>query len=121
MRGLNRSLVLDVLRHEGPMSRADLAKRTTLTKPTVSAIVDALLEEEVAVERGAGPSGTSGGRRPILVEFNGRSRFFVGIQVGEEVTEVALTDATGTEIASRSQPTTSDADAVLGGVIDDVT
>ncbi|MEY2473319.1 MAG: hypothetical protein QOK28_2648 [Actinomycetota bacterium] len=120
MRGLNRSLVLDVLRREGPMSRADMAKRTTLTKPTVAAIVDGLLQEELAVDLGEGESGATGGRRPVLVEFNWRSQFFLGVQVGETDTEVALTDAAGNEIAVRSHPTSRDPQKVLTRVIKDV-
>ena len=36
MREVNRSIVLDIIRRGGKVSRTDLAKRSTLTKPTVS-------------------------------------------------------------------------------------
>ena len=44
-RRYNRSLVLSVLFREAPMSRADLARATGLTRVTISALVADLLEE----------------------------------------------------------------------------
>jgi len=63
MRKLNRSLVLDVLRSDGPISRADIAKLTSLGKPTVSAIIDELRLEGLVREVGVGAVSAAGGRR----------------------------------------------------------
>ena len=75
MRELNRSLVLDVLKRQSPISRAAIAKETRLAKPTVSAIVDELLAGGLVREIGHGATTTEGGRPPILLEFNSRSEF----------------------------------------------
>ena len=48
MREVNRSIVLDIIRRGGKVSRTDLAKRSALTKPTVSAIVDDLIARGIA-------------------------------------------------------------------------
>ena len=53
LRAVNRSLVLDLLRRGGPVSRPALAEQTGLTLPTVAAIVDALITEGLAIDRGA--------------------------------------------------------------------
>ena len=45
MREHNRAVVLDVVRRSGPVARTEVARRTSLAKPTVSAIVDELLTE----------------------------------------------------------------------------
>jgi len=45
MREVNRSLVLTLVKEGGPVSRASIARSTTLAKPTVSAIVDELIAE----------------------------------------------------------------------------
>lgn len=52
VRAHNRSLVLQALYRDGSMSRADLARRSGLTRPTVSALVAELIEGGVARELG---------------------------------------------------------------------
>jgi glucokinase-like ROK family protein len=99
MRELNRTLVLDVLRHDSsPLSRAAIAKRTGLAKPTVSAIVDDLLADDLVRELGTGRTTTEGGRPPILLEFNARSQHLIGVHVGVVHTNVVLADARGDEL-----------------------
>ena len=44
-RRANRSLLLGALHRDGPLSRADLAKLTGLTRATVSAVVRDLIDE----------------------------------------------------------------------------
>ncbi|QCB94106.1 ROK family transcriptional regulator [Cellulomonas shaoxiangyii] len=51
-RAHNRSLVLGHLFHEGPSSRADIARSTGLTRVTVSDLVAALLGEGLVAELG---------------------------------------------------------------------
>ncbi len=80
MRELNKALVLNVIREERLISRADIAKRTRLSRSTISIIVNELLETEFIRERGVGKS--RGGRRPILLEFNPRAGFVVGLDMG---------------------------------------
>lgn len=105
MRGLNRSLVLDLLKERSPMSRASIAKTTTLAKPTVSAIVDDLLREGLVREIGPGDTTDEGGRPPILLEFNSRSRYIVGVHLGVSRTTVVAADAMGSEIGRVQQLT----------------
>ncbi|WP_354595324.1 ROK family transcriptional regulator [Frigoribacterium sp. PvP054] len=52
VRAHNRSLVLQALYRDGSMSRADLARRSGLTRPTVSALVAELIDGGVARELG---------------------------------------------------------------------
>jgi len=40
---INRSLVLNLIKDKGPISRADISKITKLTRSTVSSIVDYLI------------------------------------------------------------------------------
>lgn len=110
MRELNRSLVLDVVKHsEGPLSRAVIARETGLAKPTVSAIVEELVEQGLVRELGPGQSASGGGRPPILLEYNARSRFIGGIRVGVRHTDLVVADALGTELDRVTMPTPSGA------------
>jgi len=99
MRSLNRSLVLDHLRAHGTASRASVAEGTGLAKPTVSLIVEDLLREGLVEEIGRGATSRQGGRPPVLLQFNRRSSFLLGIHVGVNRTTVVLADALGEELA----------------------
>ena len=98
MRELNRSLVLDLLKERSPISRAAIAKLTALAKPTISTIVDDLVSEGLVHEIGIGETRSNGGRPPILLEFNQRSEFLVGVEIGVRHTTIALADARGHEL-----------------------
>lgn len=105
MREVNRSIVLDMIRRGGRISRTDLARRSQLTKPTVSAIVEDLIAGGVVQEVGYGKAVASGGRRARLLQFNDASAAYLGVRVGVQVTTVAIADARGQIRATRELPT----------------
>ncbi|HWJ85490.1 MAG TPA: ROK family transcriptional regulator [Cellulomonas sp.] len=59
-RAHNRSMVLAHLFHEGPSSRADVARSTGLTRVTVSSLVDDLMAEGLVTELGVRSEGKVG-------------------------------------------------------------
>ena len=105
MREVNRSIVLDIIRRGGRVSRTDLARRSTLTKPTVSAIVEDLLARGIVQEVGFGKTVASGGRRARLLEFNDASAAYLGVCFGVTTTTVGLADARGEVRFRRAVPT----------------
>ena len=90
MRELNERIVLGLLRQAGPISRAELARRSNLSRSTVSSIIATLLSAGLVSETGIGSS--QGGRRPIMIEFNYRSGFVIGIELGTTALTLLLTD-----------------------------
>jgi predicted NBD/HSP70 family sugar kinase len=60
MRDRNRALVLDVVARHEPVTRAQLAARTGLTKSSVSSIVQELLSARLVVEQGTQRAGGIG-------------------------------------------------------------
>src|SRR6187399_2613660 len=105
MREVNRSIVLDMIRRGGRISRTDLARSSQLTKPTVSAIVEDLIAGGVVQEVGYGKAVASGGRRARLLQFNDASAAYLGICFGVETTTVGLADARGEIRVRREVPT----------------
>ncbi|MFZ5895233.1 MAG: ROK family transcriptional regulator [Myxococcota bacterium] len=95
MREINRSIVLDIIRRGGKVSRTDLAKRSALTKPTVSAIVEDLLARGIVQEVGYGKTVGGGGRRARLLEFNDASAAYLGLRFGVRTTAIGVADARG--------------------------
>ena len=67
-RNRSRLRLLEVIERRGPVSRAELARITRLSLPSVSEIVDELLQLDLVVWVGEGDS--TGGRPPRLLQFN---------------------------------------------------
>jgi len=96
MKQSNREMILKTLRTFPSISRADLAKITKLSKPTVSAIVLELITEGFVTEIGAGIS--TGGRKPILLQYNATFQFVVGALIEGESLSLVLANLDGKEI-----------------------
>ena len=69
MQKLNTSLILETLKESGPISRAELAKRTRLSNPAVSTLISRLMEEGL-VEEIEQPIPQAAAQR--LLQFNPR-------------------------------------------------
>lgn len=67
VRDINLLAVLDVLRADGPSTRAGIARSTGLSSPTISEVVGDLVSAGVVRLGGQGPA--TGGRRGGLVEL----------------------------------------------------
>lgn len=92
-RAHNASVVLRALFEYGPISRADVARLSGLTRTTVGDLIAELLEEGLAREVGRGPS--TGGKAPILVELIDGARHVIGLDLGENVFRGAIVDLRG--------------------------
>ncbi|MFL6256675.1 MAG: ROK family protein [Pyrinomonadaceae bacterium] len=93
MRAINRQIVLNYVRDRGPISRAEIARRTSLQRSTISEIVDLLLAEGLIEEVGAGAS--TGGRCPKLLALRASGAAAVGIDIAPTHTTVASCDLSG--------------------------
>jgi predicted NBD/HSP70 family sugar kinase len=92
-RAHNQGLVLRTLYDHGPVSRAEVARLTGLTRTTVSQLVNAFLSDGLAREVGRGPS--SGGKAPILVQVDGDARHVIGLDLGERAFNGAVVNLHG--------------------------
>ena len=97
----NLSTVLNLIHAEGSISRADLIRRTNLSATTVSALVSVLIESGIVREAGTGES--SGGRRPILIEFNYQYKYVLGVDIGASHVTVLIMDLHGHPLAHHTQ------------------
>ncbi len=102
IRETNLSIVLNAIRQAGFISRADLVRRTQLSATTVSALVNVLIDSGFIFESGMGES--SGGRPPILVQFNYRFRHVLGVDLGATHITVMAMDLQGQVIAREYRP-----------------
>ena len=103
LRHANRRAITPLLTSEGPMSRADLARATGLSRTTVSSLVSELVEAGLVVEtdhRGTPYKGGSG-RPPVLVAIATLPGGVVGVDIGHRHVRVAVADRASTVLAER--------------------
>jgi N-acetylglucosamine repressor len=97
IKDMNVRRVLTLLRLEGLLSRADIARRVALTKSTVTYIVDELISQGLVseTERSVSPSVTKElGRPGISVGLEATGGYFLGVEIGVSVLRFALLDLT---------------------------
>lgn len=98
-RRFNRRVVLETIRLFGPISRAEIARRTALMFPTVSGIVSEFVDQDIVRMVGR----TTGGRgQPArLVALNGDAAFTFGVHLDRHQIRVVLVDLAGNVLARR--------------------
>jgi predicted NBD/HSP70 family sugar kinase len=93
IRDMNSHLILEMILKEGTISRAALAKSSGLTKATVSAIVQKLIEQNLVIE--AGNDNTSLGRKPILLAFHANCGYALSIDVNANTISAMICNLKG--------------------------
>ena len=93
MKSVNKAIILNKIRTDAPISRAQIAKETKLTPPTVSSIVKELIEQGIVSESNLGES--QGGRKPTMLLINSSAFYIIGVDAGPEMVKCILTDLSG--------------------------
>jgi predicted NBD/HSP70 family sugar kinase len=96
---INKSIVLQTIQTNSPISRAEISKSTGLNKATVSTLVSEIMDDHLVTEIGTGTS--SGGRKPVMLYFNQTAGYSIGIDLGVNYILAILTDLKGVIIAKK--------------------
>jgi len=99
IRAMNEQLLLEHIRQRGPCSRAELARVSGLSKPTVSLALDNV--ERAGLVRTAGQRTGMPGRSARLYEIRPDAGLVLGLDIGHEYVRGAIADLSG-EIRVRS-------------------
>jgi N-acetylglucosamine repressor len=94
----NSRLVLNMIYHSAEISRVEIARRSGLTRTTVSQIVAEFIDSGLVIETGQAPS--QGGKPATLLQVDENSRMLVGIDLAESQFCGALVNLRG-EIVER--------------------
>jgi predicted NBD/HSP70 family sugar kinase len=105
IRALNEQLLLGHIRQLGPCSRAELARLSGLSKPTVSLALANL--ERLGLIRIAGQRTGVPGRSARLFEISPDAGFVLGLDIGHDYLRGALADLAGEIRAKDSARTTA--------------
>ncbi|MEH7307890.1 ROK family transcriptional regulator [Neobacillus drentensis] len=103
MQELNRSIILDTIRKQGPISRSDIAKLINISPTTVTSAVHELINEGVVREDGIGTS--SGGRKPVLLRFDPNTRYVIGVSITNSFIKIAEMNLEGRILRKEIHPT----------------
>jgi len=87
--------VMRIVRCEGLISRADIARKSGLSKPVVSVVVNNFISQGSIVEAKEGESSRKGGKKPILLSFVPDYKYIVGVDVGGNKLISILSDLDG--------------------------
>ncbi|MBR7835564.1 ROK family transcriptional regulator [Actinospica durhamensis] len=101
----NERVLLERLRASGAASRAELARVTGISKPTVSAALGNLERAGLVRETGEMTTSAGRGRSAVVYEVDPTAGYVVGIDIGRSRIRVALADLDGTIRGRRELPT----------------
>src|SRR5258705_109727 len=118
LRALNERAVLDVIRRAAPVSRAEVARQSGISKPTVSSALQALLAAGLVREAAPRPEGPSYGA--VFFEPVPDAAIVLGIDIGARYLRAAIADLSGA-IRARQDVELHGADAAgVLAVVDEV-
>lgn len=116
LRAINERSLLEYLRNHAPTSRAQLARETRLSKPTVSQALAGL--ESAGLVRAVGQSTSSkGGRTAILYEPNPNAGYVIGVDVGRGWVRIGVANLAGQIIARSDKPNEAQSASTLVALI----
>ncbi|MBE6752847.1 MAG: ROK family transcriptional regulator [Ruminococcaceae bacterium] len=92
----NQHLIIKEVRARRQMSRSDLAKVLKLSNPSVSKHVDDLIAKGLLVETGS--MVTDVGRRPIMLQFNGRHGCVAVVDLSSNDARLCVADLLGNKL-----------------------
>jgi predicted NBD/HSP70 family sugar kinase len=93
LRTLNERTVLAAVRATGPISRAEVARQTGISRPTVSLVLRSLLEDGLVRETAHDPEGPHYGA--VYYEADPEAAVVLGVDFGSRAVRAALCDLSG--------------------------
>ena len=105
MKSLNAIELLELVRTAWACLPCGPRQPQPLSKPTVSDQVDALIAPDCVVEIGPGKTGSRGGKKPTLLQFNGDHGQILCADIGPDWIRFAAADLRGTILQRNVVPT----------------
>lgn len=110
IRHVNERRVLTLLRHAGPISRAEIARRIGVTRSTVTSVVDELVGRGMLRDtpEASPPAEARIGRPGTGVALDGRGSFYLGVEIGVGVMRAALVNLAVATVGTQTVPIGAD-------------
>lgn len=101
---LEKAAVLRAIHADGPISRAELARRLNLRPSSVTGFVRQLMGEGLVIEVGEGDPSANGGRPPMLLDVDRANNFALGITIEPRGVSAAVVRWDGTALPRSYRP-----------------
>jgi len=92
--------ILELIRRNGPITRADISKTTDLNIVTVSNYINTYIDQGLVTE--GGMESSSGGRKPTLVRLRDDHGYAIGLDLGHMGAQGAIMIGVVTDISGRT-------------------
>jgi len=92
LKEINKKNILKIVIEIGPVSRIDISKQLKISRPTTSAYIGDLIKDGLIEEVGKGDSTPSGGKKAVLLQFNSKAGYILGVMIGVKTIRIVLTD-----------------------------
>lgn len=93
----NKKVIINILKKEGPLSRAEISRKIGMSFPAVSSNIAYLLDNEYIKEVGEGNNAM--GRKSTLIDFNAKKGYVLGIDLGRYQFRLMIADLLGNPIS----------------------
>lgn len=100
----NKKVLLKLINETKIISRSELSKLTGLTPPSVTRIVEDLVNSDKLVEY-VGLGDSNGGRPPVMVKLKNENNYIIGIDLGATYIRGCLVDLNANFISEIQVPT----------------
>jgi len=100
---VNKIQVLNLIRNNKEITRAEIIQKSGLSAPTVTRIMDKLFHSGLVQSDNLGSS--VGGRPPQLIKFNSKNNYVIGIDLGATFIRSALSNLDGEFVFEIQIPT----------------
>ncbi len=88
----NRSVLLNILKENGPMSRKDISEISGLSAGAITIISNEMLNEGIIKEVGHADSSGKAGRKKILIDIEMEHKYVIGINIEKEKITLAISN-----------------------------
>ena len=102
-REINRRIALNLIREHQPISRADLARRMSVTRGVAGVLVRELIAQGLIYEGATGEAAR--GRKPTFLHIRTQDRLAVAVDVRFSKTYLMLSDFSGRQLALETYDT----------------
>jgi predicted NBD/HSP70 family sugar kinase len=110
LRELSEQAILGTIFREGPITRPEIAERTNISKPTVSSVVERLVQAGLVQPAGERPGRR--GRTPIAFVVDSAAGYVVGVDIGSTRLRIAAANIYGELLHDDELETATGAKAV---------
>lgn len=119
---VNRSVLLNILRDHGAMSRKDIAAISGLSPGAITIIATEMLNEGILKEAGLEERNGKAGRKKILLKIEKTHKFILGTNIEKDTTTIAISDLNLTILSSKELATNANVmpENFLNEIIDNI-